>query len=398
MILEFENDRATIEFTPEEGITAESYTMNVYATDKTNGGEKKHVFTSREYPLVEGVNNWYIIIDYAFYNEAAKRAFFKGNDTSGQGRQAQSGSDPSVYKTLPTILEFSFFVVINGEENEVADILEVHFIRYMPRLLNILGHTNGEKLQRIWFTEGNNVDVKDVDPKIDILSWDWIMKESEQAQKEFTDLNTRVQNKLNAWTDNATKDNVRKEIRKMVVNGLVTLPTSNNSTVSFGVMGKNIVTYNNQLMPDFEKYYSISKPFGGEGVGVVTDIGFHYLTDGLDDFIASLANFNYHVLATGELFTSGNSITVHVKQLGFYIKDKWDFIDKDATEASQPLGFWKIVDPNTIEAKRTAVVRNQYYRVVNKTYRDYRDAHNMGYNYFLYSTIHTESVDIEFQL
>lgn len=396
MVLEFENDRATVEFTPEEGIAAESYKMNVYARDKTNDGEKKYVFTSKEYPLIQGVNNWYIIIDFIFYNEAAKKALH----ISSGGSIRQTGGESNYGNTLPTIIEFSFSVLADNEESEVDDILEVHFVRYIPKLMNILGHTNGENLQRIWFTEGNNTEKEDVDPMLDVLEWDALLNESHQARREYLKFKYEIQNDLISFASRSTiKEAIRYEINKMVTDNLISLPTSVNPITRFGVTDQNIVTYKEELMPAYEKYYVAS-----EQVGLI-DRAQHIAIEGLDDHISTLANFNFHFFVMGELeykhegFMPEESINITIQQLGFYIKDQYDFEDEDPTKASQPLGFWKIIDRQNIDVKPLNIInKNEYYRVSNSDYRTYRETHSMGYNYFLYSTIHYDAINMDFEL
>ena len=43
-------------------------------------------------------------------------------------------------------------------------------------------------------------------------------------------------------------------------------------------------------------------------------------------------------------------------------------------------------------------VKEEYFEVTNKSYRDYRDDHGMGYNYHVYSTLNIQPVNIELSL
>ncbi|MEM0940639.1 MAG: DUF6402 family protein [Bacteroidota bacterium] len=92
-----------------------------------------------------------------------------------------------------------------------------------------------------------------------------------------------------------------------------------------------------------------------------------------------------------------NWLEVNVQRLGFYIKDQFDFIDKEDAENPQKLGFWRILDKNDVRVKRFPWDKDGFYEVTNKTYRDYRDVHrihNEGYDFYLYSDIHFFDVDI----
>ncbi|GAA0872269.1 hypothetical protein GCM10009117_14160 [Gangjinia marincola] len=379
MVLEFEQDEARIEWEPDASVTADIYQVKVYAQPK-DGGSKSLVHTSQEFELGTGKHLYRLTIDYMYYNRAAKAT--------------ATGSGP-----LPNILEFSFAILIEGEETEVADVVEVHFVRYVPQLMGIKGFSNAEGLQRIWFTRGSNINKDSVDPEIDAVTFSWATSESSQVRTEANQFIRATENALNAWTNTAPKRSLKAEINRMVTDGKMSLPASQGSKTSFGVTSKAIITHRGEKMPEYEKYYFNSKSFSG-----FFDMGVHFMTDGLDDFVASLANFNFHMYAKGELvynepgLISNASVQVNVKQLGIYIKDSYDFIDDDPSAASQELGFWRIDSRDAITIERTRDNPSGFFEVTNKSYRDYRDAHQMGYNYHLYSTVKLESINANFKL
>ncbi|MGB1283809.1 MAG: DUF6402 family protein [Polaribacter sp.] len=389
MTLPFEQDKVNLFFDIDAG-DAVAYYVNIHAKDKSNNGSKKKVYTSKKYPLANGKNHYWIVMDYMFYNRTAKNV-------------ATSG------KSLPNQIEFFFELEVeissnnqcSVEKEELNETLTLHFVRYIPKLLNILGFSNGEYLQRLWFTLGKNIDKKTVDPQLDAVEWDWAVSESSQVRGEYNDFlietGTMLNNNIHLFGNNV-RDSLKSEINKMINDGLVLLPTKNGPDQPFGVLDSQIVTYKGQKMPKFEKYYFESKPFSG-----IFDLGVHYTFDGLDDFIAALANFNYHMLAIGMLKYNTNgwltdTIDINVKQLGVYIKDNFDFIDDDPNEDSQPLGYWKIINENEVEVERKISEKPKYFEVTNESYRDYRDDHNMGYNYHLYSTIELKNVDYKVKL
>ncbi len=379
MKLEFEKDEVKITFTPEEGVKKKTYKVNVYAQNKTDGGGKKLVYTSKAFNLIKEGNLYRIWIDYVLYNIAAKKIVKSG-------------------KSLPNIIDFSFKILIGETESEIQNTVTVHFVRYIPKLLNILDFKNGEKLQRVWFTKGNNIDKKKVNPEVGIITWNWATAESAQVKGEATEFIADTYSSLSSYFNNKVKSSLKGEINRMIAEGLTSLPTPNNPKTTFGITDASIINYKGEKLPKYEKYYFNSKPFSG-----FWDIGLHYAFDGLDDFIASLANFNYHMFATGELvYDQGNrffspSIKIKIKQLGVYIKDSWDYIDKP-NEPSQELGYWKIKDDNTVEIKRSEEGDSSYYHVTNKSYQDYRNDHGVGYNYYLYSTIHYQSINASIKL
>lgn len=385
MVLDFNNNRAAIRFEPEEGVNAEHYRIKIYARDATGRGYIRHVYTTREHRLQTGENIWNINISYISYNTIANRI---------KDREQQF---------LPNIIELSFKTLIDEEESAIDDVLTVHFVRYVPELLRTRGFVNGETLQNVWFTRGNNINRNLVDPELEIIDWNWVMSESNEARSEYEEFLQDTVSKLRRiGTGRGVKTSLRQEIRKMISDGLCSLPTSSNPRVNFGTFANDIENVNTQdgmeRMPLFEKYYFNSKSFDG-----VFDLGFHYLNDGVDDLVSTLANFNFHVAARGQLIYQRNRVKIKISELAFYAKDSFDYIDREGLP-SQNLGYWKIDNNQTV----TVRIRypeptydsegNYYYYITNRDFRDYRNDCNMGYNYLLYSTLNIQDVDIELTL
>ncbi|WP_346881326.1 DUF6402 family protein [uncultured Algibacter sp.] len=384
MVLEFENDKAIVAFTPEKEVKLTSYTIKVFAANKSDGGAKKHVYTSKVYPLNKtGENQWHIVIDYWFYNAVAKKLV------------------DGAFNSLPNIIDFSFHILIGEEEHEVPEFYSVHFVRYIPKILNILGWVNAEKAQRIWFTNKSNTDKNKENPKIDNFTWDWAVSESSQIKTEYEDFFKDTKSELNAFFDNNIKKSLRNEINKLIKEKKVFLPNANTPKQNFGTFEKKIVDkktkYGIEKMPEIEVSYFSSKSFAD------FDIGQHYSNDGMDDYIATIGTFVYHIAAKGELiYDAGNffvspSTKIKVKQLAFYIKDRFDF--ENEPNENQHLGYWKIIDKKTIQVDYIELFdRNSYFHITNETYNDYRKAHNKGYDFHAYSSLNIQDVDIELTL
>ena len=305
---------------------------------------------------------------------------------------------------MPNVIVFSFSILIGRNENESQGECKVHFVRYIPKLLNIKGWTNAENLQKIWFTKGNNENKKNVNPELDAITWEWITSESSEVNEEYLEFlnDNKIQlDSIALIRNNNVQTALKNEINKMVTAGLAEIPTAVKPKIKFGTNSNQIVNNNNEKMPLFEKYYYNSKSFSG-----IWDLGKHYLRDGIDDFIAAIANFNFHVFATGNLefveagYITSEHIKVNVTKLYFYVKDSFDFIDDDPNASSQPLGYWKISeDGSTVEVEKDSPSnRNEYFEVTNKSYRDYRDDHSKGYDFYLYSTLHEVSVNLSYNL
>lgn len=385
MVLEFEQDRIFVKFVPEGDVKASTYAVKVFAKNKSDGGKEEHVYTSPSYALNKsGENSWYIDIDYMFYNRVAKK-IVKGT-----------------FNALPNIIDFSFKITIGDEETEVLGFYTIHFVRYIPKILTILGWTNAEKAQRIWFTNKANTDKAKEIPKLDNFTWEWVVSESNQVKKEYETFFRDTKSELNAIFDNLVKKSLRNEIHKLIKEKRTFLPTPEQPEHDFGTFEKKIVDKKRingiEKMPEIEVYYFLSRKL--ESI----DMAQHYAFDGMDDFIATIGRFNYRVAAKGKLvydagnFFSSPSTKIKVTKLAFYIKDNFDFVD-EPNKSSQHLGYWKIIDKNEIQVDYTEILDlNSYYHITNKTYTDYRDAHNKGYDFHAYSTLNIQDVDIELTL
>jgi hypothetical protein len=383
--LAYGKETALITFQVTKTLKATKYAIKVYAKDHLTLQEKKLVHTTNQLPVNKDTENEKEIpIDYIFYNSAAKKI-------------VQNGS-------LPNQIEFTFGVLFDdGKESIVSNSCLVHFVKFIPKLLGIKGWVNGESLQKIWFTKGLNSNKKLTDPELNAITWNWIVNESLEVKEEYEEFLNDTKNNLNTsnmlYSSNI-QNSLVQEIRKMITDGYTSMPTESNPTVSFGTQSNIIIYYKNEKIPTFEKYYFNSKSFSG-----AWDLGKHYIREGIDDFIAAIANFNYHVFAMGNLkFHKGkilkDSVEANVTKLVFYVKDAFDFVDDDASEPSQPLGYWKISETGTqvsVVKDKPSDIKN-YFEVTNKSYRDYRDKHNMGYDFYLYSTLNEVSVNLSFYL
>jgi Family of unknown function (DUF6402) len=383
--LAYGKETAVITFQVTKKLKVTKYAIKVYAKDHLTVQEKKHVHTTTQFPVdKDKENEKEIPIDYIFYNSAAKKI-------------VQNGS-------LPNQIEFTFGILFDdGKESIVSNTCLVHFVKFIPKLLNIKGWVNGENLQKIWFTKGLNSNKKLRAPELDAITWDWIVKESSEVKEEYEEFLNDTKNSLSASNimfSTNVQNSLIQEIKKMITDGYTSMPTESNPSVAFGTQSNIIIDYKNEKVPIFEKYYFNSKSFSG-----IWDLGKHYVREGIDDFIAAIANFNYHVFAMGNLkFLKGkvlkDSIEVNVTKLVFYVKDAFDFVDDDTSGPSQPLGYWKISETGTqvnVVKDKPSDIKNNF-EVTNKSYRDYRDEHNKGYDFYLYSTLNEVSVNLNFYL
>ncbi len=183
------------------------------------------------------------------------------------------------------------------------------------------------------------------------------------------------------------------EIRKMVADGICTLPTSINKTTLFGVQqindGKFVtktikpeelseagVKTAIEIMPKFEYYYYKS-----------IEIEQNKFTDPIDDFFSSVGDCNIHFIAIGTLeYKDASNIEVHVTEIGAYIKDGFDFTDGNAetpNTLSQLLGFWSF-EKNDVSR---ISISPDYRLLDNRDYRNYRLSSGKGRDFYRYSNM-----------
>lgn len=384
ILLDFEKDKVEVNFEVDERTKEATYKVEVFA-NLPGSSNKVKVSTSEAFPVKKGqVNIWNVVVDCVYYNKAAKKVV------------------ESVF--LPNRIQFSFKLLLGEKAIDVQNICDVSFVRYIAQLMDIKGWKNGAALQRIWFNGAVNENKKNVDPRIGAITWEWITVESAEFNEEYMRFKDETMIALSRSTVmgyNKPQRSLRGEIERMISERLTTLPNATNTSTSFGVTAETIISHRGEKVPLFEKYYFYSKAFSGP-----LDVGKHYLRDGIDDFIAAIANCNIHVYAKGKLNYKAASalfnayIEVEVTHLVFYVKDAFDFVDDDPKEPSQPLGFWKVSDDvANVEVERSFIMNppeKQYYKITNETYRDYRSRHRKGHDFFVYSTVHEEPVNLKF--
>lgn len=146
-----------------------------------------------------------------------------------------------------------------------------------------------------------------------------------------------------------------------------------------------------------------------------------YGNDATDELRGALANFNIRVIAEGEVIKSQNSLTFRANRLGFYIEDSYDFNDGDDW-ISQPLGFWNFdgmarsvteaaltnsgIDQASISIAQASIFgmsdemqntyadlnNSRYFLVQNSHFIKYRNQHNKGGDFRVFSDIYYETL------
>ncbi|CRN07747.1 DUF6402 family protein [Pseudomonas fulva] len=124
-------------------------------------------------------------------------------------------------------------------------------------------------------------------------------------------------------------------------------------------------------------------------------------TDKLDDVYGALGGFAIKLAATrmATVVEEGRPSKICIDEIGMYVRDTYDFIN---TGSDQFLGYWGeqgVLDPGAIDYMLGGAYVDKdgkrYFRVTNGSFNQYRDAHKMGGDFLIFSTVHKVPVDIE---
>lgn len=265
--------------------------------------------------------------------------------------------------------------------NDDADYLQVHLVRYVPKVMRALGWNIGAALQDEWFSRSASANPTSNTPDLSIVKMDWALK----FDRARTVYNTMVNGKV--WVSTRGKIALVKEIKRMHSDGKINYPTTENSSTSFGVFDRSIITHSGVEIPTFDKYHYQESPANIDAWST-TD-------EDLDDLYAALANFVFRMAAGGSITKKKHHYEISVNTVVFYVRDSFDFIDGGfvGTLMSQPLGYWSIK-----ENKVTTENKDEYRYINNESYRDYRAAMGIGGDFILFSDLKYKTVNDSFQV
>jgi len=261
--------------------------------------------------------------------------------------------------------------------------LRIHAIRFVPGVCEAKGWEQALNAQLHWFENVGNPDMNNVHPLLNTYDLSWA-KGFSRALQEYNDL------KNTKWKSAPAIASLQREIEKMITDNIVSIPTSDNSTV-FDPFSDQIVFATTDLvpsgqhMPRFEKYYY-------QFLNHETDTD-----DDIDDLTATLGSFNWHVAAKGTLtYIDGVTMKVKIEQIRIYIKDNFDFVDGGSfLGAENFLGEWSFISN---EVAIDLITPYGYYNIYNEDYRDYRNDIGNGYDHYRYSIPDDIDVGHEFNM
>lgn len=125
------------------------------------------------------------------------------------------------------------------------------------------------------------------------------------------------------------------------------------------------------------------------------------LSDPLDDFYGAMGEATLKVAVSGIVTSNGAGKTaIRIDELGFYLRDSYDFNDGDRAFLSQPLGFWGYGGVSRIDLggrvsiseqwsnEGEAKARRHAYWVQNQDFRRWRGMHGRGGDFIVLSDVH----------
>ncbi|WP_307453382.1 MULTISPECIES: DUF6402 family protein [Chryseobacterium] len=270
-----------------------------------------------------------------------------------------------------------------------TDYLKIHAVEFVPKIEAALKWSKAKMLQDIWFTGNENDKPWLIDPKVGLLSMDWVLSYP-RMKTEYDKIITEK------WkSENAIKL-LKKRIKEMVKNPNVNLklPKKDNETVNFGVSESKIQKFDHieqpklggqkaqESMPLFERYYYQSVSYN-----ISKNV---FSMEPLDDLFGALASCQFRVIAFGTITRKNNNYRVKITKIGIYIKDSFDFIT-----ASEYLGDWSPKN-NAVSVNPYGPTMPTYYKIENKSYRDWRKDYKKGMDFNLYTDVKYLNVSHEF--
>lgn len=270
-----------------------------------------------------------------------------------------------------------------------TDYLKIHAVEFVPKIEGALKWTKAKMLQEIWFNGNENDKPWLINPKVDLLSMDWVLS----YPRMKTEYDKII---IEKWkSENAIKL-LKKRIKEMVKNPSVNLklPKKDNEIINFGVSRNDIQKFDNieqpklggqkaqEIMPLFERFYYQSVSYN-----ISKNV---FSMEPLDDLFGALASCQFRVIAFGTITRKSNNYLVKITKIGVYIKDSFDFITAD-----EYLGDWSPKN-NAVSVNPYGPTKDTYYKIENKSYRDWRKDYKKGMDFNLYTDVKYLNVSHEF--
>lgn len=119
-----------------------------------------------------------------------------------------------------------------------TDYLKIHIVQFVPIVEGKLGWEKAKMLQDIWFNGQSNDKPWAINPKIKLLSMDWILGFG-RMKKAYDEI---VKDK---WKSDNAILLLKKRIKEMSAHKRLSLPTVANQSVNFGIIDDKIYSFSN---------------------------------------------------------------------------------------------------------------------------------------------------------
>ncbi len=357
MILQFETNRITLNFFPELEIKQKQYIIKAYAKNPDINSDKKLIYTSDSFKIKPKKNAYFLDVDYWYYTRVAK--------------YLNNSSD-----SLPIRIDFYFSICIGDEENEIPNPYRVHFIKYIPELLEIAGYKQAKKAHSMWFRlpAEDNADI--AEPVINLIDFTVLLHNSSNFKYIYQKHLEKIITLISTANRNDVKKSLANQLQKFIdIN-------TQEIAYSFGNTDYKFTDSNDLLVPVFDTFYFYEAQLQKQ------------LVNGIDDEMDGLlfSDCYLRVIALGKIIKKKTHLGIRVERLGFYLKDQFGFSEYN-DEVS--LSYCEVIDKEKVVFSREPIINNESFKITSASYQNYRKDHELGGDFNWYSNIHFEEVSID---
>lgn len=172
------------------------------------------------------------------------------------------------------------------------------------------------------------------------------------------------------------------------------------SPAGIGLLKRRIVRELPQRIGQCWRFGNLNQPAKVlDDLSQVNFVGVGKTSDPMDDFYGAMGESQLKLAASGIVISSSGVTSVEIDELGFYLRDAYDF--NDSSFISQPLGCWGfngvecgISTRLSIEIEDTIAdidpkdAANLKYYVKNSDFQKWRNKNNKGGDFMVVSDVH----------
>lgn len=266
-------------------------------------------------------------------------------------------------------------------EKQAKKAVEDNDLELIPKIMDRENWTVGAELMRFWF--GGAASTISSDQTVntpaneDIVTLKWVLSETDEfkaARDAYEDIlnnsaaNYKTPNSNNELLDSLQED-VALQLQKMKIGDKKKFNHYPRGSKTSGLHPKHIQ----------------SKKVDAGTAG--------------NKLVASLARFNFHLLAQGEVeILDPRRVRITITGVGVYVRDSYDFTDDAAAwyePDSQPLGCWDF-QKMKYYGRTNAWGWDTVLCVDNKSFRDWRTKNNKGGDFRIFTDIRHVDVKPDF--